>query len=126
MSKVWLVSLIFPTLVIMLVSLGSSKGSEEIEQVFVARRPLHPGTKNWHKYRYLAHSALLLRTVDQKYHILEYMGDSKSHLYEIKLKVIKTIHNPPHEIFKLDGIEWTKQLYGKSLSGWTLSKVSIF
>lgn len=96
----------------------------EIERVFVARRPLNPGTKNWHKYRYLAHSALLLRTVDQKYHILEYMSDSEAHLYEIKLEVIKIIHDPPHEIFKLEGVEWTKQFYGKPLSGWTLHRVS--
>ena len=96
----------------------------EIEQVFVARRPLNPLTKNWQKYRYLAHSALLLRTSDQKHHILEYMSDSKAHCYEINLEVIKTIHDPPHEIFKLEGVEWTKQLYGKPLSGWTLDKVS--
>lgn len=95
-----------------------------IEHVFVARRPLNPGTKNWHKYKYLAHSALLLRTNDQKYHILEYMSDSQAHPYEIQLEVIKTIHSPPHEIFKLKGVEWTKQLYGKPLSGWTLDKVS--
>lgn len=96
----------------------------EIEHVFVARRPLNPGTENWQKFKYLAHSALLLRTNDQKHHILEYMSDSKAHLYKIELKVIKTIHSPPHEIFKLNGVEWTKQLYGKPLSGWTLDKVS--
>lgn len=95
----------------------------EIERVFVARRPLNPGTRNWQKYRTLAHSALLLRTVDKQYHILEYMSDSKAHLYEIELEVIKTIQDPPHEVFKLDGIEWTKQLYGKALSGWTTDKV---
>lgn len=95
----------------------------EIERVFVARRPLNPGTKNWHKYRYLAHSALLFRTVDEKYHILEYMSDSRAHLYQIELNVIRTIQDPPHEIFKLNGVEWTKQLYGKALSGWTLDKV---
>lgn len=93
--------------------------------MFVARRPLNPGAKFWQKYRYVAHSALLLRTRDQKHHILEYMSDSKVHLYEIKLKVIKTIDDPPpHEIFELEGVEWTKQLYGKPLSGWTLDKVS--
>ena len=53
------------------------------------------------------------------------MSDSKAHLSdEIKLDVAKTIQDPPHEIFKLKGVEWTKQLYGKPLSGWTLSKVS--
>ena len=95
----------------------------EIEQVFVARRPLDPGTRNWHKYRYLAHSALLLRTTDKRHHILEYMSDSKAHLYEITLEVIRTIQNPPHEMFSLNGVEWTKQLYGKPLSGWTLDQV---
>ena len=95
----------------------------EIEQVFVARRPL-VGEKNRAKVGIVAHSALLLRTSNQKYHILEYMPDSKAHLYEIELKVIETIQSPPHEIFNLEGVQWTKQLYGKPLSGWTLDKVS--
>ena len=88
----------------------------DIERVFVARRPLNPGTKNWH-------SALLLRTTDQRYHILEYMSDGIAHLDEITLHVIKTIQDPPHELFTLNGVEWTKQLYGKELSGWTLEQV---
>ena len=58
------------------------------------------------------------------YYILEYMSDAQAHLYEIVLHVIETIQNPPHEIFKLEGVEWTKQLYGKALSGWTLGRVS--
>ena len=98
-------------------------GDREIERVFVARRPLSPGTKNWQKYRHAAHSALLLRTVGGKYYILEYMADSQVHLYEIVLKVTKTIQDPPHEKFELNGVEWTKQLYGKALSGWTLDRV---
>lgn len=93
-----------------------------IERVFVARRPLNPGTKNWYKFRYMAHSALLLRTTDQRYHILEYMSDSQAHLYEITLHVIKTIEDPPHELFTLNGVEWTKQLHGKPLSGWTIEQ----
>lgn len=95
----------------------------DIERVFVARRPLNPGTKNWQKYRYLSHSALLLQTVDGNYHILEYMPDSKAHLYGITLEVIRTVQEPPYEIFKLNGVEWTKQLRGRALSGWTLEKV---
>ena len=87
---------------------------QEIERVFVARRPIHPGTSKWHKARHLAHSALLLRTTNQKYHILEFMSDSKAHLYEIKLEVISTIEGPrPHEIFTVQGVEWTKQLHSQ-------------
>ena len=103
--------------------LNEALDMSEIEQVFVARRPLNPGTKNWHKYRYLAHSGLLLRTTDKRHHILEYTKDSTVRRYEITLEVIRTIQNPPHEIFILDGVEWTKQLYGKPLSGWTLDQV---
>ena len=101
-------------------------GDREIERVFVARRPLSPSTKNWQKYQHAAHSALLLRTVDGKYYILEYiMGDSQVHLDEIVLKVTKTIQDPPTEEFELKGVEWTKQLYGKALSGWTLDRVRL-
>ena len=96
----------------------------EIEQVFVARKPLDLiGNQNWQKHAELAHSALLLRTVDKKYHILEFTRSGVTELYEIELEVIDTIQDPPHEIFKLNGVEWTKQLYGKPLSGWTLDKV---
>lgn len=97
----------------------------EIERVFVARRPLNiaNASKNWQKYKQMAHSALLLRTEDGKYHILEYMSDSKAHLYEIQLEVVRTIQDPPHEVFQLNGVQWTKQLYGKQLSGWTLERV---
>ena len=101
-------------------------GDREIERVFVARRPLPPGTKRWEKYGKAAHSALLLRTVDGKYYILEYMEDSAQVLlYDIVLNVTKTIHDPPNEEFELKGIEWTKQLYGKPLSGWTLDRVRL-
>ena len=98
--------------------------SKEIEQVFVARRPLKPGGVQLSVMAdRVAHSALLLRTTDKEYFILEYLQDSAAHLYQIDLNVIESISNPPHEIFVLKGVKWTKQMHGKSLSGWTLGEV---
>ena len=99
----------------------------DIDRVFVARRPLNPGASNWQKKGALAHSALLLRTTDGKHYILEFMADSKASVREITLNVTHTEREPrPHQIFVLDGVEWTKQLHGKEPpSGWTTERVSI-
>ena len=68
---------------------------------------------------------MIFETRSGKHYILEYMGDSSTHLTKIELNVVHTQEKEkPHQVIMVDDVPWTKQLYGKAVpAGWTLEKV---
>eukprot|EP01084_Bolivina_argentea_P275297 469469_1 len=91
-----------------------------VNRVYVVRRPLAPGKRWWQKGGNVAHSGLLLKTNKGNY-MLEYMSDGKSHLNKVDYQVKKQINGA--EVVNINGVEWTKQKQGAAPQGnWTTDK----
>ena len=101
--------------------------TNQISHLFVVRRALDGRITELIGSRgHLAHSAVLLRDQTGSHQLLEYMGDSKTHLNPVEFVVTETNHSRSFQIIDMPGatlggglrmFEWEKQLLGKELAG---------
>lgn len=76
--------------------------------LYVVRRPLEGFAFVNGKATVLAHSALLLK-IDNKYSLVEYMGDSKVYTHSVPADKVQS------GTFEFQGYKWTKQENGQRL-----------
>lgn len=111
---------------------SSNFESATANHVYVVRRPLgsptewEPLTNRWK----LVHSALLLKTSDKRFALLEYMEDGKTYLTEVSPSIVKEHVNDGYVVIRMKGqyvdpdrdgdspieFRWTRQLKGTKLA----------
>ncbi|HBE72005.1 MAG TPA: hypothetical protein DDW52_28025 [Planctomycetaceae bacterium] len=104
----------------------------KVNHVYVVRRPLgsptewEPLTNRWK----LVHSALILKTADKRFALLEYMEDGKTYLTEVSPRIVKEHVDDGYVVIRMKGqyvdpdrdgdgpieFRWTRQLKGTKLA----------
>lgn len=93
--------------------------NDQAVHLFVVRRALDIPVVP--RVRYAAHSALLLKTSNDRYYLLEYMADAKVHLNRVEVEVKQ--EKDDHVVISMQGradngmktFEWTRQLKGSKI-----------